>query len=867
MKKTLFYVILISLFCTPFVVGENITSNPGQIFPGTVVNFGIHAGNPSNISPAYKWDFGDNTPPQTSQNQSPTHTYKEPGNYNVTCTITHPGGPPAILSMRLTVTERRTVEPKGNTFKAGTPVLLESKYFVDNSLNWDFGDNTITNGQKNMEHTYRNPGNYTVKVKDYSGHSSSVITCTVNIAPDNRSITMNPQNPSLYDEVTFNAVNFPSGSIEWDFDRGNKKNGGPVEKHIFTNMGTFKIKARESGSSTPFVTLNISVNRDKRKISTQPNSAFVGQDVSIKLQNSSANTVKWKIGKENPINNSPLNIMHKFKSPGRIEIIAEIQGQSPVRGTISINENRKIESESKYLFEKGELKFTARRFNTPSSLKWDFGDGTVRTGNDRMIFRYKRPGNFTIKVYDFNGSAVVPVKLRVKVIRDNREIVSVNKKFFENTEIEFNARGFIDNRVKWNFGDGIEMKGSKRIKHKYNRAGTYRIYAIDMDGKGDKKIDLNVTVLKDTRNFQLGDKIIAGVPVSMQITNSQGGNFEWKLPGGKISSGQRPGMFVFSKPGMQTIVIKDRSGIYPPVTKTINVQQDNRSLEIKSDSLLIGDPLKITLKNFIGKSVKYDFGDGTSPEVSAGTVTHKYISAGSFVITVMDFKGAGKKHFKKTVTINEQMDDFQIIKMEFTFNNGKYFRLIPRKSFSPGYVLKLNFRGRGILTGNWIFDGHILGIFTKLSSGRNQIIFKGNELPKLPVLDSGIHSLSFEFTNFRFKGRIPILRYFVTNGRSIKTISPSPGAKFSIGESIRLKWKNLEKGDRFQIAVSKIPFQFLSKKNIKWKDTGENNYFDLDTDSYTKGAWIYWQVRILDATNTVSTMSEISYFRLLKNRI
>ncbi|MCK5004291.1 MAG: PKD domain-containing protein [Candidatus Aminicenantes bacterium] len=940
MNKTLFYLTLILLLCMPYLSGENIHFGHGQIFPGTQVEFDIQGGGPPHVQHTYKWNFGDGTPPVSGTQSSVTHSYKEPGNYHVTCEKKPPGGDPTLLSTQVTVTERRTVEPKGHNFMAGNPVLFESKYFVNNTLNWDFGDGTISNGQKNREHTYQNAGNFTVKVKDYGGNSSSVITCTVNIvpdnrsvefqppspragqiitfqarnfstgnlkwefkdgtttnggpsiehtytaqgnynikvtdlgvgpgsfieqriniAPDNRSINMNPPNPSLYSEVTFNLVNFTSGSIEWDFDRGDRRNGGIMEKHTFSNMGSFNIKAREAGSQGPYVTLNISINQDMRRIQVQPQSAMIGQQVMIKLQNSSANTIRWKIGNDNPINNSPKEIQYKFKDPGRIDIIAEIQGQSPVRQTITVNDNRTIEAGSKYIYERGETKYVTKRFNSPT-LKWDFGDGTIRNGGHHMIYKYVRPGNFTIKVYDFDGTSKVPVRLRVNVLRDNREIVTTQKILFENSEIEFEAKNFIDNRVKWNFNNRIEKRGGRRIKHKFTRAGMYKVYAIDFDGKGDKKIELNFNVVKDNRNFQLGNNIIAGVPVSMKMTNSQGGNFEWKFMGGKTASGQNPGAIIFNTPGMKTITIIDRSGLYPPVTKTINVQPDNRSLVLGSKAILKGEALQLSAKNFKG-SVKWDFGDGTPPKILSKVITHKYKTTGSFTITALDHEGTGKKLFKKTITVKEQMDDFNISALELTFSNSKYYRVIPMKSLSPGYILKLKLKGKGIITGNWLFDGKVLGIFTKLLSGRNLIILKGNDLPKLPILEPGVHSLSFEFTNFKFDGRIPVLRYFVTNSGAIRTISPLTGSKLKPGKLLRLKWRKKKKGDRFEIAVSEVPFQFMSEKRIKWEKTEENNYFDLDTSSYTYGKWIYWQVRIVDATGTISTASEISYFKFL----
>ncbi len=940
MKKNLIFVSLVFLLLFNQLNSENIHNQPNQVFPGTQVTFGIQGGGPPSSQFNYKWNFGDGTPPVEGAQSQANHIYKEPGNYEVTCEKTPAGGQPTLLTSIINVTERRTVEPSGSSFMAGNPVLFNTNYFVENTLNWDFGDGTVNNGQQSREHTYSNPGNYTIKVKDYAGNSSSVITCTisiapdnrsvnyqpsspmagreiafqavnfsanlkwdfgdgaiqnggqsmthifssqgnfkvrvtdmaigpnsfieetVNVSPDNRSINISPQNPSLYEEVTFNAVNFTSGSIEWDFGQNNKKTGGQTEKHTFTNMGNFNIKAREAGSSSPFVTVMVSVNQDKRKVLIQPPAALVGQQVMIKLQNSSANTVTWKIGNENPANNSPLEIQHKFKDPGRVEVIADIQGQSPVREFITINDNRELKVENSQIFEKTELKIIGRNLNSPS-VKWDMGDGTIRNGSHQINYTYMRPGNFVVQVFDFDGTSKIPVKVRINVLRDNREIVSRKGTIIADTETEFEARNFADNRVRWIFGDGSDQRGSKRITHKYKMPGNYRITAIDFDGKGSREIELSINVVRDSRVLELGKTIIAGVPFSMQLKNSQGGNYEWKFQGGKTVSGQNPGEIVFNTPGVKQIILTDRSGLYPPVVKTINVQPDTRSLILGEETVLIGEPLKLTAQNFNGNAVKWDVGDGSPPKILSKTITQTFNKTGTYKITAVDYEGQGKKLFTKTVKVREQTEDFRINALELTFSNGKYYRIVPLNSFSPGYQLKLKINGKGIITGKWLFDGKVFGLFTKLLAGRNLITIKASEVPKLPVLETGIHSLSLDFENYNFEGKIPTLRYFVTNSGSIKTISPLSGSKLTRKDIIKLKWKKKRQGDRFEIAVSEIPFQLQSDNSINWIETGEDTSFDLETAKYKSGDWIYWQVRIVDATGSVSTVSDILFFKIL----
>jgi len=700
MKKTL-ALQLILLFFFVHLSSDNINFSPGQVFPGVQVQFGIQGGGPPQAQYSYIWNFGDGTSPVSGAQATVTHTFKEPGNYNVTCIKSsgNGGGSPRTITKRITVVERRTIRATGSSFMAGNPVSFQTNHFVESSLNWDFGDGSISTGPKNRDHTYSNTGNYTIKVKDYAGLSSSVISCTINvipdnrsitnqpsspmagqditfqavnfssanlkwdfgdgtiqnggkskdhkyssqgnfkvrvtdlaisqnsyieqtikIAPDNRSITMNPSTPSLYEEVTFNAVNFTSGSIEWDFGRGVRKTGGPMQKFTFSNRGNFNIQAREVGSTSPKVKKQILINQDKRKIRLQPSSALVGQQIMIKLINSSANTVKWKIGNNNSLNNSPKEIQYQFKDPGRVEITAEIQGQSKLRDFIIISDNRKLETGSTHIFEKCEVKITTRNFNS-SMLKWEMGDGTIRNGGKEFTYKYLKPGNFIVKVYDFEGKSNIPVQMRLNVSKENREIFTRKKSIFVGSDVEFEARNFIDNRVRWNFGNGIEKRGSRKISHKFRRAGTFKVFALDFDGKGSKKIELTFNVVRDNRRLEFGKDLIAGVPVSIKMNNSNGGTFEWKFPDGKKASGQNPGEVIFNTPGIKEIIVSDRSGLYPPLKKTITILPDTRTLEVERGTILKNENLKVFAKNFKGMQVKWDFGDGTPKKILAKNTT------------------------------------------------------------------------------------------------------------------------------------------------------------------------------------------------------------------------------------------------------
>nr|WP_319373494.1 PQQ-binding-like beta-propeller repeat protein [uncultured Methanobacterium sp.] len=129
--------------------------------------------NASDISPgSWSWDFGDGT---SSTDQNPIHTYRDPGFYNVTLTVTRSNG--QIRTVRFT-SYIKVYNPPVSSFTAttswgavpgATPAIYNNIQFSDTSANiptawyWDFGDGT-TSILQNPTHAYTSVGDYIVKL-------------------------------------------------------------------------------------------------------------------------------------------------------------------------------------------------------------------------------------------------------------------------------------------------------------------------------------------------------------------------------------------------------------------------------------------------------------------------------------------------------------------------------------------------------------------------------------------------------------------------------------------------------------------------------------------------------------------------------
>jgi PKD repeat protein len=391
--------------------------------------------------------------------------------------------------------------------------------------------------------------------------------------------------------------------------------------------------------------------------------------------------------------------------------------------------------------------------------------------------------------------------------------------------------------------------------------GNFQVAAVDFGGRGAKKIIRNVQVQMDPRKLTIPMEVIAGEAYDLSLQNVSGGNFEWQFSDGRRRTGVSAKGKKFPSPGTHDIKLIDRSGKYPPLVKRIVVKPDNRSLVAEPKIALPSENMKFRAVNFRGR-VKWDFGDGTVVD-GQRVMNHKYKTIGKYKVQAVDFGGKSQKPFTEDVSVVELTPDFDITTIELAFTDGKYYKVVPKKSQAPRYHLKLKVRGRGLIRGEWLLDGMSLGNFSVFALENQIINLKGTRVARLPMQDLGIHNFTFSFQNYDFKNSLPTIRYFIALGGAIGIRSPLSGAKVAAKESTKLRWVLRKKAAKFEVAVSATPFQFLNDAQITWQSVGAVREFMLDLTSYKPGDWVYWQVREVDSSGKVLTTSEIASFKIV----
>jgi PKD repeat protein len=139
------------------------------------------------------WNFGDGSAAVVNPGLTPSHTYANAGEYDVTLTVTDNGGRSNTQTTRITVTGGTPANvPPTAAFNVPTCTVNVACLFTDASTDtdgtvvgwsWNFADGTAPDLNRNPSHTFATAGTYQVSltVTDDDGDPSSPITQSVSV--------------------------------------------------------------------------------------------------------------------------------------------------------------------------------------------------------------------------------------------------------------------------------------------------------------------------------------------------------------------------------------------------------------------------------------------------------------------------------------------------------------------------------------------------------------------------------------------------------------------------------------------------------------------------------------------------------------
>ncbi len=732
---------------------------------------------------------------------------------------------------------------------------------------WDFGDGTIINNVAAIvpaKHTFTKSGEYTVTFT-YGGCIETPPPKQILILKvlDNRTITIQPQNPKVHDNIKIEFKNPIKTPIQWDFGDGTKTSGDAIIYHTYQNSGNYTITAKDSIVLNTYITYNIQISQDNRSVTYTPKSPMVNDNINFTALSFKKDNLKWDFG-DGTIQNGGSNISHKYLNPGNYHIkVYDFGGNDnyPITLDITISKDmRNITYFPKQVFEGQNIKFTANQFKS-SNLKWDFGDGTKKTGPSNIIHYYRRKGNYTIKVYDNGGNDNNPITTKISVMRDRRKISWTPKTPFSKEPVKFKLLSVNSNDFSWRFGDGTKKRGNgTEILHTYNREGTFTVKVFDTKRQYETPIIAKITILKDPRKLKAKPRIIyAGEKAKFEALSFKSSSLLWDFGDGIKKTDRKTVIHKYKNQGIYTLKVRDNNGADKKTfSLNIKVLPDPRKLELSTTDIRAGKEIEVKAINFYSNTILWDFGDGIR-KTDTKTVKHIYRKAGVFVIKAIDYAGKDDKIFNLSVNVKispSQATNLMVSGGEIFFkNNYKNFIIVPKDYKGIKAIAKIKFEGTGNLLAYWSIDGYkYLSVNKNLSFGQNnKFIFKN-----IPTLLIGLHKITFSVfspkTDFELNGY-----YFVSPAqKKIKLVLPEDSSNIKVA-LIKFKWEKINLKCKYVFRLSSDIKNLF--KNPEIKKTTLGNTRIIPVKKLKKGKKYYWFVEAKDSSGNVFAISDIRSFK------
>ncbi|WP_052958646.1 PKD domain-containing protein [Maribacter thermophilus] len=240
--------ILITVNGTPeSVASSDITSGNTPL----LVNFTGDQSSDDNGIIGYLWNFGDGN---TSSEINPSHTFNNPGEYEVELTVTDAGGLSDTSTLTITVNGApyASIIADNTGGEAPVEVNFDGSSSTDDvgivSYLWDFGDGASSTEQS-PTHTFTTPGVYeVVLIVTDEGGLEDTATTTITVVDVNEApvavADANIQSGVAPVEIIFNGDQSTDDvgivTYSWDFGDGTS-DSGDSPAHTYTQPGVYEV--------------------------------------------------------------------------------------------------------------------------------------------------------------------------------------------------------------------------------------------------------------------------------------------------------------------------------------------------------------------------------------------------------------------------------------------------------------------------------------------------------------------------------------------------------------------------------------------------------------------------------------------------
>jgi gliding motility-associated-like protein len=641
----------------------------------------------------YTWSLGDTTFSTTTWTTGFKHGYHRAKQYDVKLTTDHQG-----CIDTLTKANYITVHPSNADFDfvldcTSYKVTFTDKSDSPSSWSWAFDDGTFDNTQ-NPVHTYASPGTYYVRLATYNNTYGCRDTMIqkVIVFSPGATIAADKTKACVDDQINFTGGFLGAGSATYSW--------------------VFDSNPPTPFSANPFYTYSFNTR------------GFHNVKLIISYGNG-CQTSKY-------IPNYILAAQPTVNFTG-----------TPLIGCAPLN-----------------VSFTdaSTAVSTTSIIyrEWDFGDGSMNTGNNTSVSRnYPLPGNYTIKLKAQDDIGCQDSLIRINYVSVRMPVADFttpNSTVCVNTPVTFTntSSGVTPLSYTWNFGDG-SFSNTKNPTHTYTTPGTYTVSLTAKDNTPCQQTKtFIINVVGPNAGFTM-DKTFAICPplvVSFTNTTTNATSYSWDMgKGGTPLTVFQPAGEVYPTPGKYDIVLtaKDANGCWDTAQGHVYVLGYNGGFSYTPKDGCLPQTVSLTPPATSIPQITWDFGDGAVVvSTTSSTVTHTYTATGSYYPRAIYSDGLNCRAFDSAITpirVDKVSADFTTsvpcIGVPFTLSSSA------TAVFNPPTSFLWRFGGTDSAVGtnaSYLFTtsgNHPVKLIAVNSWGCKDSVTKDVLIHPLPLIDAG----------------------------------------------------------------------------------------------------------------------------------
>lgn len=460
---------------------------------------------------SWKWDFGDGSAVVTDQ--SPSHTYAQPGQYTVVLTVSDGHCESVSRQVVNVIDEHPTLTVNANSACIGGDAFrfMVGPMQYGNILLYriNFGDGTVVtipreqfDASQAVVKRYSSSGRYNVYLEIVDANQctvqSPILPIVVNGVKARFTVDGQACKGSTMTFKDASSANAGSKITNWtwrfadgtpDVDLTTRPENYP---HSFQNFGQYPVRlvVTDENQCKDSVTNTVDVATIRAVFSTLSAEACLNKDFSFFSTSQGATKFKWDFGDGG--NSTAENPVHQYQQPGQYSITLTVtNGQGCEDHTTASNYILVGDPRAAFSFPTQLapcppvlVSFTNNSTGYVRSV-WEFGDGST-SPLQTPTHAYNRPGDYpvTLTVYTEGGCANA-VSKNIHIQGPDGKQTATPKDACLPTEITMRATATNAVKYIWDFDDGTVLTSTTpSASYTYPKEGVYYPRVILEDNRG-----------------------------------------------------------------------------------------------------------------------------------------------------------------------------------------------------------------------------------------------------------------------------------------------------------------------------------------------------------------------------------------------